>query len=310
MTQFAPPQYGQPAYAPGTYLPPQPMAPQYGQPQYAPGYPPPVMAPPPAPLAQGSITDFYTQPVGGSGAFLKFEQPGVVHAGFIARAIAQGDIRQVTTPPQQGSVPQFYKDGRPKFEMLVPLKVIPSQANPDGMATWAVRGGDRDELTRAMAEAGAPEGPPEADAFVQITFTHEQKGRGGIARKVKQIVYLRPGDPTVDAFRQQVLTTPAVAPVPQQPQYAPAPIQQLPAGQYAQPTGPVQYAPQQPAYVPPAQPQAAPVAQQPVPAQVAQAPVQGAPQGAPAMPPGSESWTDQQRALYVQMTGQPAPAAS
>lgn len=279
MTQYAP------GYAPAAPYPPQqyPAAPAYPQPQYAPQYPPqqgwpaPVMAPPPPPLAQGSIDDFYAQPTTGGGAFLKFEHPGQTYAGFVARPIAQGDIRQQTTPPQQGSVPQFYRDGRPKFEMLIPLKVQPDAAHPDGLATWAVRGADRDELTRAMAEAGVPENlPPEADAFIQITFTELRPTRGGIAQKVKRVTYARPGQ------------TPAVQYAPQ----APAPVQYAPPAQPQQ--APVQYTPPMTTtYAPPAQP-----VQQ----------VQGAPAQPAAMPiPGSDSWTPQQRELMAKLAGQAAP---
>lgn len=289
-TQYPPQQYptAPPAqFIPGGYppaaQPAYPPQPQYAPaPQYAPppayGYPPVQMAPLPQPLAQGSLDDYYSQPTGGGGAFLKFERPGVVHEGFVERAMTNGDVRQITTPPNQGSVPQFYKDGRPKFELLVPLLLLqPTQANPDGKATWAVKGKDRDELARAMSEAGAPEGTPEPGSFIQIVYTHEEPSRGGIPRKVKQITYTRPGvQPTpLQPIAQQ---QPQYAP-PAQPQYAQPPVQQFvpPAQpQYAPPAQP------QPQYAPPAQPQPAPPAQpqyvQP------QAPMQQPMPQAPAQP--------------------------
>lgn len=284
MTQYAPypPQYppAAPVYPPAPQYAP---APQYGPPPM-PGYPPVQYAPPVAPLAQGSIDDFYSQPSTGGGAFLKFEHPGQTYAGFLARPIAQGDIRQVTTPPAQGSVPQIYRDGRPKFEMLVPLKMQPDAGHPDGLGTWPVRGGDREELTRAMAEAGAPEGPPEYDAqlggcFIQITFTHTEPTRGGIPRKVKRITYARPGQ--TPTLQQPMVQYVPAAP---QPQYQPAPA--APAPTYA-PTAvpPVQYVTSAPAvqYVaPPVQPPAA------VPLQ------------APA------DMTPDQQALLARLTGQTA----
>jgi len=58
--------------------------------------------------------------------------------------------------------------------MKVPLQMQPSQAYPDGLATWFVKGQARDELVRAMAEAGAPAGPPEAGAIIDITFVAER----------------------------------------------------------------------------------------------------------------------------------------
>jgi hypothetical protein len=284
------PNYAPPQQYPG--YPPQQFAPQgFPQQQFAPsgvpGYPPVQMAPPPPPLAQGSIDDFYSQPVTGGGAFWKFEGPGVYHAGFVARAIAQGDIRQQTTPPAQGSVPQTYRDGRPKFEMLVPLKVAPDQTHLDGLATWAVRGNDREELTRAMAEAGAPEGPPEAGAFIQVVCTELRPTRGGIPQKVKQVQYTRPGEtPT--------LFQPAVQ-QPAQPVYA-QPQQVAPPATFAQP--------QQAAFAQATAP-AAPTPQY-APTQVASAPAQ-APAAAPAQPAApaapADGLSEAQQELLARLTG-------
>ena len=211
---------------------PQQAQQPYPQPQaYAPGYPPATPAAPAAPLAQGSIDDFYNQPSSGGGAFLKFEV-GTVHVGIVARAITSGDIRQKTTPPAQGSQPQFFKDGRPRFEMLVPLKVQPNQQHPDGLATWAVSGADRDELVRAMAEAGAPAGPPEPDAAIQIACTRLQPTRGGIPRKVKHVTYTRPSGETSSPAPAVAQPVPQQAFVPQVPAQA-APAQPAPAAQPA-----------------------------------------------------------------------------
>lgn len=309
--------YPQPGYAPAyppqapPAYPPQypPAAPVY-PPQYAPqfppqqGYPVPLMAPPPPPLAQGTLDDFYSQPVGGRGAFLKFEHVGQTHAGFVARAITQGDVRQITTPPNQGSQPVIYKDGRPKFELLVPLQVQPSQANPDGLATWAVKGADRDELTRAMAEVGAPEGAPEPGAYIQITFTEARPTRGGIPQKVKRVIYTRPGGaapvPAPVAAAPQPQYAPAPAQYAQQaaqPQYAPQQVQQLPPGQYAQPTGPIQYPPADASGV---QWQAPPVPQQ-VPLALPVAQMQPAASAAPAVA-GMASMTPEQQAFLDNLT--------
>jgi hypothetical protein len=298
----------QPNYAPPQQYPQQfPQYPPQGFPQQqfapsgVPGYPPVQMAPPPPPLAQGSIDDFYSQPVTGGGAFWKFEGPGVYHAGFVARAIAQGDIRQQTTPPAQGSVPQTYRDGRPKFEMLVPLKVQPDQVHLDGLATWAVRGNDREELTRAMAEAGAPEGPPEAGAFIQVVCTELRPTRGGIPQKVKQVQYTRPGE-------TPALFQPAVQ-QPTQPVYAqPQQVQQLPPGQAFVSTGAPQTAvPGQP--LPPAQgsvqqvPQAPAVPYQPT--QVASPPAQAtapAQPAVPAAPTPADGLSEAQQELLARLT--------
>jgi hypothetical protein len=54
--------------------------------------------------------------------------------------------------------------------MVVPMQVQPSQEFPDGQAGWWVKGQARDELARAMAEAGAPAGAPEAGAGIRVTL--------------------------------------------------------------------------------------------------------------------------------------------
>jgi len=174
MTQFATPGYTFPQapaqYPPQQFAPPQP---QYAPQQFAPGYPPAQMAPPQQPLAQGSIDDFYSQPSTGGGKSLSFPngQFGTRYIGIVTRPITSGDIQQQTNT--QG-VPQTFKDGRPKFVMKVPLQMQPSQTHPDGLAQWYVKGQARDELVRAMTEAGAPAGPPEAGAIIDVTYVSDR----------------------------------------------------------------------------------------------------------------------------------------
>src|SRR5688500_3625813 len=214
MQQFMQPQLPtQPqGYAPQPQYqapPPQQFMPQYGAPQ---GYPQPQFQPPAQPLAQGSLDDYFSQPSTGGGAALKFPQVGVSHVGIVSRPITNADVQQQTQPGT--GQPAFYKDGRPKFVMKVPLKVNPQPGHEDGQAQLYVAGAMRDELVRAMAEAGAPEGPPEVGAVLQITCTGTRpSGPGMNPAKTYQIRYTRPGE---------------------QPQMAPAPVQQAPQ-QYAQP---------------------------------------------------------------------------
>lgn len=152
-------------------MPPQqiPSTP-YPQQQFAypaPAQPQQPMATP-APVS-GTLADFYKQPTSGGGKAISWKDrpAGYTVVGIIARPITDADIRQTTNP--QG-VPRFYKDGRPKLEMVVPLKVQASQEFPEGEARWFVRGQARDELTRAMAEIGTS-GAPEAGAAVSVTLT-------------------------------------------------------------------------------------------------------------------------------------------
>jgi hypothetical protein len=248
--QYAPPQQFVP---PQQYPAPQAYPQQYAAPQYQAPVLPPVT---------GTLDDFYNQPSTGGGKSLAFEAVGTSYIGIVTRAVGNGDIQQQTDT--QGR-PQTYRDGRPKFVMRVPLQLQPSPQYPDGLAQWYVKGAARDELVRAMAEAGAPEGPPEAGAVIQITFTSTRpSGPGMNPTKLFQVVYRRPDGaaPTAHPQVQQ--------PVQQQP------VQQMPAPQ-----------PQQ-QFVPPTQPQQ-PVQQQ-MPAPQAQ------------QQPTAEL-TAEQQALLAKLTG-------
>lgn len=327
--QYQPPAPPQPQYqqpAPQGYAPPQ--QPQYppAQQGYAPppmGYPtnqyPPAqggypMQPPPVQLAAGSLDAFYSQPSVGGGAALKFEAPrpspapgypdipGTTYVGVVSREVTSADVQQQTNP-QNGQAATF-KDGRPKFVMKVPLQVQPTADRPDGLAQWYVAGAARDELARAMAAVGAPEGPPEAGAVVQITCTGTRpSGAGMNPSKVYQVNYQRPNEPAgmmtaavngvptaIDQPQQQPPAQPQyqAPPVPQQQQYqAPQP----PAHQQFQPPAPPQ--PQPPA---PPQPQQF------------QAPQQGAQPPAPQFDPASlPPMSAEQQNLLAGLIGQQQP---
>ncbi len=247
------PQYPQQQYAP--QYPAAPPAPQYPQ-QYAnpyattspqapavyggPQYAPP--APPAAPLPTGTLDAFYEQPSGGGGPAFKFmdanRQPmiGKTYAGLVARPVTNADVRAQT---DQSGRPMTYKDGRPKFVLVVPMQVPPSPEFPDGQAGWWVKGQARDELARAMAEAGAPVGPPEAGAGITVTLVGTRPVPGMNPAYQYRITYVRPNG---------AAAVPALVAAPQ---YAQAPI-----------SPPVQ-APPPPAAPPMAAPQASPVPPQP-----------------------------------------------
>lgn len=276
----AQPQYPYPqAPQPQQAYPPQPTYPQ--QPQ---GYAPPAQFPqqpqqPAQPLASGTIDDFYNQPSSGGGPSLKFEQVGTRYVGIVARAVGPGDVQQQTNT--QG-VPLFFKDGRPKFVMKVPLQMQPSEQYPEGVAQWYVKGGVKDELSRAMAEAGAPAGAPEAGAVLDITFVGTRNaGVGMNPAKVFQVRYQRPEGAAA------VPTQPA----PQSVQEQPAPVQQV--QQPAQPVAVPQGQPVQQVQV--QQPQAqVPGAASPAPGAASQ----------PAAPQPPAGMTPEQQALLAKITGQ------
>jgi hypothetical protein len=230
------PQAPQPQYAPAQGYAPAPGYPappqHYGPPQ---GYPQQYGQPPqPAPqLASGSLDAFYQQPSSGGGAALKFEV-GTRYVGVVSRPITNADIQQQT---QRGSgLPAFFRDGRPKFVMKVPLQLQPTPDRPDGLGQWYVSGAGRDELVRAMAEAGAPEGPPEAGAVIDVTCTGTRQITGMSPAWVYTVRYQRPngGQPAVQPVSAAPVPVPATAPPAPAVSYTPV----------QQPAPPVQAPPQ------------------------------------------------------------------
>lgn len=209
--QFQAPQGYPQQYPPGQFQPPQQFQ----------GYPAPQMAPPAPPLASGTVDDFYAQPTVGGGPGLKFDNVGDSHVGMV-----NGACSVIQETDFQTKAPKFFRDGRPKFQLVIPLKL------PDGTdARWFVKGADREELVRAMTEAGAPAGPPEDGALLKITYV-ENKPVPGVPtpRKVKRVDYRRPqgaqSAPPPQAAAEQPAPAPAAAPPPQAapvPQPAPAP---------------------------------------------------------------------------------------
>lgn len=263
--QYAPPMPQYPPQPPAPQYPaqqPYPPQQQYAQPQYPPA---PVGPPPPA----GTLDGFFEQPSSGGGPSFKFQdanrqpQIGKTCVGIVARPVTNADVRAQTN--DSGQV-QTFKDGRPKFVMVVPMQVQPSPEFPEGQAGWWVKGQARDELARAMAEAGAPAGPPEAGAGIRVTLVGVRQIPGRNPAYQYRVEYLRPSGAAPVQAAQPV--TAQVQPAPVQ-QYAPQPVQM-------------------PAPVP-----------QPMPAPVpAPQPVVAAPQG--AVPDGFNA---EQAALFAKLTG-------
>lgn len=298
MTQqpIYPPQYpGQPQQPPAQQFvqqgpptwaaPPQQFAPQYV----------PQQQPPAQPLATGTLDEYYSQPSSGGGPSIGWSTNGVPkpdgtsYAGVVARDVTNADIQQQTDP--KTNAPKFYRDGRPMFVMKVPLKVQPSQEFPEGEAVLFVRGQMRDELVRAMTEAGCPTGSsPKAGDVLQVTLTNRKPSRGG-------------GNPqNIFAIRYQPAQTPVQGPAAGLPPEQPAVPVQQPAPQYQSPVATVAPSPapvvQAPVPQPVAQQPAPPVEQPQVQQQQQQAPVQ-VQQTAP-LPPSDLSPEQQQ--LLAQLT--------
>lgn len=174
----------------------------------------PTVAPvtPAQPLVTGSLDDFFSQPSvsGGPSWSFKDKPLGTTYVGVVARAITNADIQQQTTPGT--GQPATYRDGRPKWVMRVPLVVAMDPSYPDGEATWYVTGQSRDELVRAMREAGAPDGPPEAGAKIQVTLTARKPSRTPGFNPSNQ-VSVRYESPAVEKAEPRSDAAPTVTPV-------------------------------------------------------------------------------------------------
>lgn len=269
------PQFPQQNFGPQFPQQPQP------QPQYAPQFPQgyqPQPQQPPVQLANGSLSDFYEQPSvsGGPSISFKDKQVGTTYVGIVERDLIDSDVQQQTQPGS--NLPAYYRDGRPKFVLKVPLIVQQSQEFPEGKATWYVTGQSRDELFRAMAEAGVPADRiargPEKGAAVQIQL---------VGRKPARTPGFNPANQVAVRYQRPQGAEQAAQPQAQPAQPAP---QQAPA----QPEVPVQA---QPAQLPPGAIQQGP-------------PPNGAfPQGAPQQGqlPQQDQMSPEQQALIARLTG-------
>jgi len=289
--------YPQPAYPqqpqgypqqPQAYAPPMP---QQGYPQaYPQQYAPP--APPAPPLPTGSLDSFYQQPSSSGGPSWKFKDKplGTFYEGFVARPLTDADVRAQTD--RDGRV-QTYKDGRPKFVMVVPMLCQPSQELPDGQAGWWCKGQARDDLARAMSEAGAPAGAPEGGAWIRVTLVATRPVPGGFnPAYVYRVEYARPqgaGQTTAQPQSAPVMSTANGQPVVHQQAVPPAPQAQPVYQQQPMPQPVAPQAAPQPQPAPAAAPAPAPQPQQ-------AAPVSAAPAG----------FNAEQAALFAKLTGQPS----
>lgn len=252
-----PPQqgYGQPQYQ---QAPPPGYGQQYGQqPPQGYGQPQGPQGPPAQPLAQGTLEDFYNQRSASGGQGLKFtddrtNQPmiGKRYRFRITRPLVNGDVQQQTDKFGNGLT---HRDGQPKLVLVVPVQlVIPDPLFPDGEAVWYVKGQARDELTRAMMEAGETETLPQMGAVVDVELARlKPSGKGMNPAHVFAIQYTPAGavpaqpDQAVPGYGdpyagQAIGRIEQQLQQPQQGQYAPqgAPQQgQLPYGQQQAPQG-------------------------------------------------------------------------
>lgn len=239
----AAPQAQFPQHQPGYGAPPQTPAPQgyptAGYQQFAPqmpqGYAPQQYGQPQQPAAppvNASLDDFFNQPPTGWGpAWSWKDMPmGTTYIGIVARPLTNADVTPQTIPGTNTIA--TFRDGRPQLVMRVPMNVQPDAKFADGKAQWYVQGQASTELARAMAEVGAPAGPPEVGAIIAVTKSGERKNSFGTMSAQYTVRYQRPEGaaqtaPQVPAQASApVVEQPAAAPAaPQVPQApAPAPV--------------------------------------------------------------------------------------
>jgi hypothetical protein len=196
----------------GPPAPAVPAAAPQAQPQ---GYSNPAAVQPQQQLARGTLEDFYNQPSGGGapsitskffnkrpqGSWLKLE---------VVRDVTNTDVRQQTTPQGQ---PQVFRDGKPKFVLVVPVKVVGSSDNthyaefPDGEGSLWVKGVLADEVRRAMTAAGDPSGYPKGGAVIVMQSAGEKASRtpGFSPTKLYSLQYAGP----VASAAEQIANPPA-----------------------------------------------------------------------------------------------------
>lgn len=256
--------------------PAAPAAPAAAPAPVAQGYSnPAAVQAPPAQLANGTLEDFYNQPTGSGGGpsvtskfFTKRQQGSWLQLEVVSDA-TNSDVRQQTTP--QG-IPQTFKDGRPKFVLVVKVKVLGSSDGthvtefPDGLGSLWVKGVLADELRRSMAAAGDPSGYPKGGAQIVMVSAGEQASRtpGFSATKLYQLQYAAP------AGEQRDLQAVAQAANPVNPTVAPVPSPAPSAAPVAAPAAAPAMTATPPVAAPPAVPtvSAPPAAPVPAPPQV------------------------------------------
>jgi hypothetical protein len=157
-------------------------APQYNNTQSAPSQP----------LAQGTLDDFYNQrTASGAGLNTVFKATGTQVTVQVARDLNNADVQQMTD--FQTKQPKFYKDGRPMYQLVIPVLIQGHPDFPTGEATWYVKGKVKDELLRAMGAANAGTTVPQGGAILTIVYTRDVPQRNGLnPAKEFSVTYIPP----------------------------------------------------------------------------------------------------------------------
>jgi hypothetical protein len=200
----------------------------------------PAVPPLPAPSGNGQATDqkaerppvinpdhladFFNQRsfAGGEGKTWKFHQmpEGTQYEGIVARNTTRFDVVAQTKP---GTGEYVMQNGNYKWQLQVPMLMMPGGLYPDGKAVAIFKVGDaRDKLSAAMQHSGAPltkdrledgtevEGylPAEGD-YIRMTKIKDQPGRNangeGFTRYIYDVIHRCGTDPFAAEFRAKVM---------------------------------------------------------------------------------------------------------
>lgn len=150
--QFPPapqPVFQQPAFQnSGPQYQPQP------QPQYQQPFQQPQVQQPPAPVIRSTLADAVAQGVkqGGYGTTVKFQAPGAIFDGIVARDLTDMD----TSAETDFATKQPKPDGRGgyRLQITIPLNTQPSQQHPEGKGTMWAKGRLLTAVVHAMVAAG------------------------------------------------------------------------------------------------------------------------------------------------------------
>jgi hypothetical protein len=256
-------------------------------------------------MVMGTLGDYFDQQAsqGGSGKTWKFHQRpvGTSYRGIVASDIS---VRVVAQTDGDGNVVE--QNGQKKYQLLVPMLVMPEGEYTDGHATAVFKAGDgRDKLNAAMAAVGAPLTTDEATgragyvpqpgAFIQMTKVAEQQGKTakgeGFTKYIYEVHYRNPDDPNITAIRAEIEGAVAAvedAPPPPEMKYDPATRQWVMVQPAASAGPPAPIAPPlPPAATAPAVPPPTPAPPAPAPPAPPSPTVPPATPTSPAVPPPS-----------------------
>jgi hypothetical protein len=169
-------------------------------------------------MVMGTLGDFFDQQAsqGGSGKTWKFHQKPV---GTSYRGIVASDMPVRVVAQTDGDGVVIEQNGQKKWQMLVPMLVMPEGEYTDGRATAVFKAGDaRDKLNAAMASVQAPLTTDEATgragyvplagAFIQMTKVADQHGKTskgeGFTKYIYEVHYRNADDPNIAVIRTQI----------------------------------------------------------------------------------------------------------